>query len=154
MDSEQFENLNRDLREFTDIIDSQKAKQLDLEMFNRIIKRLHSFSQECEECNIHLNDLSVHIKELKNRSAQLDDRDFKNHKTKINNIISHLQNKHHLVTEGHYLSIYMSFGMSIGLLFGMLIFDNLALGLPLGTALGIAIGSGVDADAKKKGKTL
>ncbi|WP_154651045.1 glycine zipper family protein [Robertmurraya massiliosenegalensis] len=39
-------------------------------------------------------------------------------------------------------------------MFGLTIFDNIALGIPIGMCLGLAIGTGLDSDAKKKGKTI
>ncbi|WP_234028562.1 hypothetical protein [Lentibacillus sp. Marseille-P4043] len=70
--------------------------------------------------------------------------------------MSNLQKKHKLVEEGYYLGIFMSLGLSLGVVFGLTVLDIGLLGLPIGVGMciGLAIGSGMDADAKKRGKTI
>jgi hypothetical protein len=100
------------------------------------------------------NSFYEKITQLSIVKGQLSNEDFKSYKSLITKITDHLQKTHKLLSEDYYISIYMSIGMSLGLLFGMLVFDNIALGLPIGMSLGIAIGAGIDADNKKKGKTI
>lgn len=154
MDNGLTEKLLKDIEELKANVDSKTAKMLDLDLFHRIIKRLGSFSVECEECSQSLNELENYIMQLKAKQGQFENNDFRQNKIKLNTIVVHLQKNHKLVTEGQYVGIYMSLGMSIGLVFGLTVFDNIALGLPLGMCIGIAIGSGMDADAKKKGMTI
>lgn len=154
MDNQFYGKLMEELAEFKANIDDKLAKKLDLELLERMIKRINSFSQECDECNRKLSKLERHINELRRRNGQLSKEDFKQHNIIVNNVKEHMQKAHNLVAEGYYMSVYMSLGMSMGLLFGMLLFDNTVLGLPIGMSLGIAIGSGLDADAKKKGRVL
>ena len=92
--------------------------------------------------------------QIKDNIDRLDDTNLKQYKQLINGITSHLQNQHKLVQEGHYLAIFMSLGMSLGVVFGLTIFDNIGLGIPIGVSMGLAIGAGLDADAKKRGKTI
>ena len=154
VDNQFFEKLMEELSEFKANIDDKLAKNLDLELLERMVKRLNSFSQECEECNRKLSELERHISDLRSRNGQLSKEDFKQHNIILNNVKEHMQKAHNLVTEGYYMSVYMSLGMGMGLLFGMLLFDNIALGLPVGMSLGMAIGSGMDGEAKKKGRVL
>lgn len=154
MNNDLSEKLMKDIEELKSSINGQAVKKLDLDLLTRIVKKLDSISPECEKCSLTLDELEKHIKQLKDRGALLNENDFKQNKSKLNDIVSHLQKQHKLVTEGYYLGIYMSLGMSIGLVFGLLIFKNIALGLPIGMCLGIAIGSGMDADAKKKGMVI
>lgn len=154
MDIQFNERLMEELVELKAYIDDKLAKKLDLEQLERIIKKLSSFSPECEECNRKLNEVERHINELRKRNGQLSNEDFKQHNRIIGNIKDHMHKAHNIVAGGYYLGIYMSLGMSVGLVFGMLVFDNIALGLPIGMCLGMAIGSGLDEDAKKKGKSL
>ena len=145
------DSLMTNLEELKGNLGEKLGKQLNLALLERVVKRLQSFSPECEQCEQHLEGLSVHIENLKSKHGQIEKSDLKEHQRKVNIIISHLQKEHKLVTEGYYMGVYMSLGMSIGLVFGLTIFENIALGLPIGMIMGIAIGVGLDADAKKKG---
>ncbi|HSQ87815.1 hypothetical protein [Romboutsia sp.] len=151
MDNELYEKLINNLEELKQEIGDKNTKLFNLILLERIIKRLISFNYNCKECKKYTIDLNNHINKLKEKHGQFNKRDFKEHKSKINGIISHLQKEHKLVTEGYYVGIYMSMGISLGLVFGLLLFDNIALGLPIGLSIGVAIGSSKDADAKKKG---
>jgi hypothetical protein len=101
-----------------------------------------------------MNELESHINEIKAKSGQLSNEDFKKHNLIINSIKAHMQKAHNIVSEGYYMSFYMSLGVCFSFIFGMLVFDNIAMGVPMGMLFGLAIGNGMDADAKKKGKTL
>lgn len=135
-------------------MDEKTAKRLDLYLLERIIKRLDSFSNEFEECRKNLMELKEHINRLKGKQGKFDKKDFKENSTKIYKMISHLQNKHKLVTEGYYMSIFMCLGMSIGIVFGLAIFKNIDIGMPMGICFGTLLGICLDADAKKKGKII
>jgi hypothetical protein len=154
MNNNEFESLINDIKELKNNIDKEVAKKIDLDLLERIIKRLISFSTECEECTKMLDELGNDIDELKNKQGNFEKDDYKQYNKKIQLIIAHLQKNHKLVIEGYYLSIFMSLGLSIGLLFGLAIFDNIGLGMPIGVALGVAAGVNMDADAKKKGLVI
>ncbi len=154
MDKQRADKTLSIIRELKHTVNEQVAKRLELDMCERIIQRLSSFSTDCEECIRYFSDLEDHIIQLNDEKDHLEEKNLKHHKQIISNISSHLQQKHKLVTSGLYLSIYMSIGSGLGVVFGLLIFDNIALGLPLGIAMGVAIGAGLDEDAKKKGLTL
>lgn len=154
MENDLYIELLKELEELKVSVDIQTAKKLNLDLLERIIKRLGEFSPECDECSQSLNELEEYIKQLKDKQGGLDKNDLKQNSIKLNSITAHLQKQHKLVTEGCYLSIFMCLGMSIGLVFGLTIFDNIALGLPIGMGIGVAIGSGMDADAKKKGMVI
>lgn len=133
-------------------MDDKQANTLELDLLKRITIRLQSF--DCTECTNYIPVMGEYVNYLDKNKNSLEKHKLKEYREIIDEIETHLQNEHGLVSEGHYLSVYMSIGMSIGLVFGLIIFDNLALGLPIGMAIGIAIGSGIDADNKKKGKTI
>jgi hypothetical protein len=142
------------LKELKGAVSKPISTKLDLDKCERVVERLGSFSTSCEECQQHLLELKDHVLQLKANSNQLEDNEIKQYRKMIGHIISHLQSKHKLVTAGYYLAIYMSLGMSLGVTFGLTIFDNIGLGIPLGMCIGLAIGAGLDADSKKKGKTI
>lgn len=152
MESQKNDAIGQKIEEIKVQIDGKRAKALELDLLIRIASRLQSF--DCAECTSHLANLEEYVRYLHENVNAMDDQEVKKHQKKMGEIKTHLQKKHGLVEEGYYLSIYMSLGMSIGLVFGLTIFDNLALGLPIGMAIGVAVGSGMDADNKKKGKTL
>ncbi|WP_229683204.1 hypothetical protein [Virgibacillus oceani] len=154
MESQRVDKLKTILEEIGNTADKQVVTKLEIEMCNRFIQRLSSFSSDCEVCYQHFITLENHIIQLKDKLDQLAENDFNYQKQTLATISSHLQKKHNLVSSGYYLSIYMSLGTSLGVVFGLLIFDNIGMGLPLGMGIGVAIGAGLDADAKKKGKTL
>lgn len=154
MDKKLFDRLIQDLEELSGEIGDKNSKRLNISQLIRIIKRLESFSEDCEECRDKLLVLSRIVEELKNKHGYLEKQELKKHQQRVNNIISHLQKEHKLVTEGTYLAIYMSIGMSLGLVFGLLLLDNFAMGLPFGVIFGVAIGVTLDENAKKKGLTI
>lgn len=147
------DDIKTNLRKLRSNISKEQAKKLDLNKCERVVEKLDSLSTNCEECREHLVDLKKHFMGLE---AKIDciEQECKQHKQVIQGIVSHLQKKHKLVSEGFYLSLYMSIGMSLGVVFGLTINDNFALGISFGMSMGIAIGAGLDADAKKKGNTI
>src|SRR5690606_1667397 len=103
-----------------------------------------------------LHELQLIITALQQSEQPLESSAAKDLSSKLNEIKSYLQKQHKLIPEGFYMSVYMPLGTSLGLVFGLALFDfdNIALGLPIGLCLGIAVGTSLDADAKKKGKSI
>lgn len=136
-------------------IDNKKINTvLDLNKCERVIDKLGTLANDCQECEQQLVEFEKHYNHILEKNNQLQESDYKLHKKLIRAAYSHLQKNHKLLPDGYYLSLFISVGMSIGVMFGLTIFDNIALGLPIGMCMGIAIGSGLDADAKKNGKTI
>ena len=152
MDNRNYNEILEKIARLNDEIDNKQAKTLDLDLLKRIIIRLQSF--DCNECTNYLSEMNEFVNYLNGNINSLEKQKLKEFWKTIEEIKTHLQKEHGLVPEGYYQSIYMSLGMSIGLLFGLTIFDNLAMGLPIGMSIGLAIGAGIDADYKKKGKTI
>ncbi|MDQ0232683.1 hypothetical protein [Metabacillus malikii] len=135
-------------------VDTQTFKKLELEKCERLVERLTSFSESCEECQRKFIEAEEHFSRLDEHIDQLPTSEMKEHKQFVSQTVAHFEKEHDLVTEGYYVSLYMSIGLGLGVMFGLTIFDNIGLGIPIGFAIGLAIGSGLDADAKKKGKTI
>lgn len=148
------EHLKTMVREMKDAVGGPTTKKLNLDKCERMIERLGSFSDSCPECKQNLLDLQTHFTELQENIGPLQADTLKCHNQWINQIASHLQKQHKLVAEGTYLAIYMSLGLSMGMVFGLTIFDNIGLAMPMGLSIGLALGSAMDADARKKGKTI
>jgi hypothetical protein len=142
------------LRELRGTVSKPISKRLDLDKSERVVEKLGSFSSNCKDCQQQLLELMNYLILIKENMDRIDDTKLKQYKQLINHIISHLQKKHKLIQEGYYLGIFMSLGMSLGIVFGITVFDNFGLGIPIGMCMGLAIGAGMDADAKKKGKTI
>jgi hypothetical protein len=154
MKNEQSEKILEELMALKSSVEPKVAQKLDLDKWERVLKRLDSFSPDCEECSTLLVTYHDHIHQFKEKGQLLEKPDFIEHHRTMEKFISHLEKKHKLVTEGTNQNLYMSLGLSLGVVFGLLLLDNLALGISFGFSIGIAIGIGLDADAKKKGRTI
>ncbi|GIO28010.1 hypothetical protein [Ornithinibacillus bavariensis] len=154
MESQRVDILVEKLKELRNKIDNEVAIRLQLDKYQKVIQKLGSFASKCERCYQYFIDLENYIQQLIDSLDHIEEYDFRHHKQKLNHISTHLLKQHKLVSSGFYLSIFMSIGTSLGVVYGLLIVDNIALGIPLGAGIGVAIGVALDADAKKKGKTL
>ncbi|KPU44464.1 hypothetical protein OXPF_19580 [Oxobacter pfennigii] len=132
----------------------KEVKKFNLEFLKRAAVRMNSFSNTCETCEKHMEELAIFVEYLSTKSDFLEKQDQKEYQRRVNDIVTHLTKAHKLVTEGHYLSIGIALGLCFGLVFGQTLFDNLSLGMPIGMCIGLAMGSGMDADAKKKGLVI
>lgn len=146
--------LLNDLAELKNEIGDTKAKQLNLDILERVIHRMDSYSSDCTICNSFLIEQQGHIRVLKQQQRQPEGINSKEHHRKTRGILPHLKQAHQLVNAGFYTGMYMSLGISVGLMLGLLLFDNIALGLPIGLGTGLAIGASMDAKAKKNGKVI
>lgn len=142
------------LNEIKSNVSNKDKHRLKLEKMERLLKRVHSFSSDCPECEKYLNELGTCLHEMHAMNKLQDKEMLKQHSKKVHLITAHLQKKHKLVTEGYYMSVFMSVGVAIGVALGLSAFDNIGMGIPIGIGIGIAIGAGMDADAKKKGLVL
>ncbi|HEY5582967.1 MAG TPA: hypothetical protein VIK78_00535 [Ruminiclostridium sp.] len=134
-------------------INEKKIKYYNLDLLVRIINRLVSFSDNCEECLSFLNSLEPYIDSIEvNADKQKD----KTYHVYLNSIISHLQLKHKLVTDNYYTMVCLPLGMVFGSAFSAIgSFKGMSSGgIGIGLCLGVAIGSGMDANAKKKGSVI
>ncbi|WP_071396232.1 hypothetical protein [Bacillus tuaregi] len=131
----------------------KKAKRLSMTRLDRIIKRLVSF-EDCQECQNHLSEMNTNLEYLKSKHGRLEKQDIREHQRLVNQVISHLQKKHKLITEGFYVGTYMIFGLALGYAIGFFIFNDYIMGSSIGLLFGVILGSSMDANAKKKGLTI
>jgi len=134
-------------------ISDKQSNNYKLDLLERIINRLASFSEECQECTGFINNLDSYIDSI---VANADKQTNKVYHTYINSIISHLQLKHKLVSDNYYLTIFLPLGMVFGTAFSSIgSFKGMSgTGIGIGLCLGVAIGTGMDANAKKKGSII
>lgn len=151
------------LKEIADIrskITPEITKRLKLDLTEKIVHRLSSFSNGCIECQNYMHSLEVNLKDIKEVVFQKEQNLLKGYFTNLKSITMHLQKKHKFVTEGYYTNIYMSMGVALGLPFGTsfsLLLDNLAftgIGLPIGLIIGLSIGAALDKKAKKDRRVI
>lgn len=154
METERVERLKQTIEEIRLAVDEKTAAKLELDKWIRLVERVNSFSEECEECQMHFDMLEAQISEINGRKGEITKNDIKAQYKTAGEVSSHLQKRHKLVASGYYMGVYMSLGMSFGLLIGLLFFDNIAIGLPIGMVIGMAIGVGKDNEAKKKGDVI
>ncbi|MBH1940625.1 hypothetical protein I5677_06965 [Mobilitalea sibirica] len=148
------ENAVRDLKEKKNNSKDRYMKPLNVDLLERITQRLIEFSDNCDECTNFITDLTDLLNDIIYKQEPLDKKDFMRFQSKLKVITQHMEKEHNLLPDGHYISMYLPLGISFGLIFGLILFDNISMGLPLGVAFGLIIGSSMDADAKKKGKTI
>lgn len=154
MASDRADKIVNDIESVKHELDEKVATKLGLDQYIRITKRLDDHASECEECVTYLENLEKYFKDIQYQIDDLSKEDYQRHHKQKNRLKTHLQKTHGLVPENHYMTLYMSIGISLGVALGMLLFDNIALGIPIGMSIGIAIGTGMDSDAKKKGKMI
>jgi hypothetical protein len=154
MEHIELEGMIEEIKRLKERMDHQITKKLQLDLLSRIIIRLGSFHIECDVCQKTLIELKEQLNLIKVNQGQLSKTEMKEYFRKINNTVAHLQKQHKLVSEGYYMGICMALGVSFGLLFGTVLYSVSAIGVSIGMCFGLAIGNGLDADAKKKGKTI
>lgn len=148
------EGILLNIAELRERVSKDTAKRLNLKQLEKVGQRLVSFSGDCRDCHAFLLGLGSIVESFLAQEGHLEQEDLQEYKSMVEQIVSHMEKEHGLVSDGHYVGIYISLGLSFGLILGLAVFDNVALGLPLGLSVGVAIGAGLDADAKKKGKVL
>lgn len=148
------------IKEIADIkegISTKRIKQLNLDLTEKIVYRVSSFASECIECRNYMHKLEADLSDIMKVVYQQEKNPLKDYFTNSKKITAHLRQKHNLVTEGYYTSVYMSIGIALGLPFGTAfsqVMGNMAfigIGLPIGLSIGLSIGAGLDAKAKKDG---
>lgn len=144
--------LLREVELIKNKLTQKDIKKMRLGLLESIVIKADELSVECNDCKEFLNYLEGFVTEFSNKS-ELDANIFKEYNLKLKAIITHLNKRHKLVTEGFYVAIYMPLGMSMGVAMGV-VFDNIAIGISLGMAIGLVIGSAMDSDAKKKNLTI
>ncbi len=133
--------------------DSKKSRTLILDFFERCVKRIVEFSEDCTECENFVYETDKIVRKIENSPDEIQKPLLEQHKLNLRKIINHLQREHKLVREGQFFELYMPTGLTLGLPFGLLM-GNLALGLSFCLIIGTALGAAQDTNAKKKGQLI
>lgn len=143
-------------------LNEKEVKKLNLDLLEKLYKKLKTFSNDCKECSDYLNRLEKHIQFLEENQYSLTKDIYKRNDELINDITTHIREGHNIIQEDYYTGIYTALGISIGsglgVSIGLLIFDNIGLGIPigtgLGTSIGLVIGANMDKKAKEEGRVI
>ena len=150
------EILEQDIARLKGKLNIKQAGSVKLNLLERIVKRLNSFSDTCDACRESTRNLKVFTDKMDTSWESFNKTDFKPYHIALKYCISHLEKNHKLVTEGYYASLYMAIFMPIGIAMGIAFNASwgIAIGVAVGMCIGLAVGSGMDADAKKKGQVI
>ena len=146
------DQLNKIIADLGESLDPDTAKKINFQQLDRVRLRLHQFFDECEECQKHTHVIIDHI-EATNKFSDLNKQELKSFHNDMKSVVSHMQKRHNLISDGYYVSIYLGLGLIIGIAIGTSL-KNLALGMSIGMLIGVAVGVALDADYRKKGRVL
>lgn len=154
MDSQQVEQLLNDIKAFRNVCGEKLAKKLNLDLTERIVNHLASFSAECTDCEHDLQMLKIHIEKLTTEEMPITKEILKEHRRLMEKISAHLRKKHNLADEGTYIAMFSLLGPTLGFILGLTAFDSVSLGLLSGVCLGVLFGAVMEMNARKKGKII
>jgi hypothetical protein len=149
----QKEKLMKIIKKTGESLNSDIAKKIDFQQLESVTRRLVQFFDECKECQEYTDMIIKYIEDTNKFSDFEDKQELKNFNHDIEAIVSHMQSKHKLITDGYYMSIGLVLGTGIGIASGSA-FNNVSIGISVGMCIGLAVGAGVDAYYRKKGQVL
>jgi hypothetical protein len=132
-------------------LEASEVKELHLDKLVKLARHIDSFS-ECADCLNHKLEIEKLVADLRSAS-RMNKEQRRSYWGRMERMVSHLQKKHKLISEGQNLAIWLSIGTALGLVLGG-IFHNSALGIPIGVALGVGVGIALDARAKSEGRVI
>ena len=126
----------------------------------RLGSRVHQYSVECRKCrkfHVKIQNYVDVIKEL----VELSDQDKDEYFAMFDELIEHLQSKHHLLSDGIYRKLGIVFGGILGLsvggavgqIVGFLI-PGLLCGIVIGSLICMTVGRFMDVNARNEGRTI
>ena len=131
-------------------LSEKQQKRLQLNKLPRVYDFVNEFSMACPTCEKFLQEsdellqLLPHITSDKTAAREL--------RKLLRAILTHLQQKHKIVPEGYYSSLYLAMGVGVGTAL-MAAADSPAF-IAVGIAIGVAIGQGQEKKAKDEGRIL
>ena len=147
-----FDNITIEINRQKQKFSPREYKVYKIDLLIRISKRLNDYFPDCIDCQNMKREMEIIIGSLDNL-IQSSREEQKNYFNAIDNIVKHLKEKHHLISEGQNLALLLPLGVGIGLPLGIPM-GNIALGIPIGLAIGAAIGVSLDAKAKREGRVI
>ncbi len=129
---------------------AQKKHQLDL--LERVVRRISEFSTGCSDC-LSLQGLITELVSGLNGQGPADRVGLKAYRKKLRSLTHHLYKRHRLRPTGSMIAIGITLGSAVGISLGNGM-SNIGAGIGLGTSIGMALGVGLEARAKREGRTI
>lgn len=134
-------------------LSKKEQKKFQLDLLTRVTRRVAGFNDECGECQLFQQEITVYVNELGNMIHLADNARRKKYAKRLKQTVRHLKSEHKLVPKGHYAGIWISIGTGIGVAIGAGM-DNVGAGIPIGIGIGVAVGMMLDAKAKKEDRVI
>jgi len=148
-----YEEITKKLDPYKDSLSKKEQKKFQLDLLTRVARRVAEFNEECGECQLFQQEITVYVNELGNMIHLADNARRKKYAKRLKQTVRHLKSEHKLVPKGHYVSIWISIGTGIGVAIGAGM-DNVGAGIPIGIGIGVAVGTTLDAKAKKEDRVI
>ena len=155
--SQWYNRIASEISQYTISPGNKEIRKYKLDRLLRIARRVDDFSQTCEECRMHRNEIEGLVQQLDLIVQRPDRQQHRKYTKAVFNITEHLKKVHKLVDKGHYVGIGISIGMAVGAGIGAALgaaFDNPGIGTGVGIALGAAVGAYLDRKAKEEGRVI
>jgi hypothetical protein len=134
-------------------LSKKEQKKFKLELLLRVTRRVAEFNDECGECQLFQQEITVYVNELGNMIHLADNTRRKKYAKRLKQTVRHLKSEHKLVPKGHYAGIWTSIGTGIGVAIGAGM-DSVGAGIPIGIGIGVAVGMMLDAKAKREDRVI
>ncbi|MFC1955461.1 hypothetical protein ACFLWZ_02865 [Chloroflexota bacterium] len=145
----------KEISPYQDSLGKKESKKYKIDLLLRIARRIDDFSPECGNCQLFQQEITKLVQDfgimLQTPNPGKEER--KRYSKAINNIVSHLQKEHHLVSDGQNMGIWMAIGVGIGTAIGVAL-ETTSVGTALGVGIGLGVGSYMDKKAKREGKVI
>jgi len=148
-----YEEITKKLDPYKDSLSKKEQKKFQLDLLTRVARRVAEFNEECGECQLFQQEITVYVNELGNMIHLADNARRKKYAKRLKQTVRHLKSEHKLVPKGHYVGIWISIGTGIGVAIGAGM-DNVGAGIPIGIGIGVAVGMTLDAKAKREDRVI
>ncbi len=148
-----YEEITKKLDPYQDSLSKKEQKKFQLDLLTRVARRVAEFNEECGECQLFQQEITVYVNELGNMIHLVDNARRKQYTKRLKQTVRHLKSEHKLVPKGHYVGIWISIGTGIGVAIGAGM-DNVGAGIPIGIGIGVAVGMTLDAKAKREDRVI
>jgi hypothetical protein len=146
-----YNDINQSIESIRASLELSEIKDFHIDKLVKLARHIDGFN-ECADClNLKL-EIEKLVTQLRS-AGRMNKEQRRSYQGRMECMVSHLQKKHKLISEGQNLAIWLSIGTALGLVLGG-IFGDTAIGIPVGVALGVGIGAALDAQAKKDGRVI
>jgi hypothetical protein len=146
-----YNDISQSIESIRASLEPSEIKDFHIDKLVKLALHIDSFN-ECADClNLKL-EIEKLVAQLRS-AGRMNKEQRRSYLGRMECMVSHLQKKHKLISEGQNLAIWLSIGTALGLVLGGA-FGSTTIGIPLGIALGVGIGAALDAQAKKEGRVI